>query len=134
MSKSKLKPEDIFFGLTKTIEADNTPDPRPAEPAKKAEPAPVVEEAPKAKTTRAKAAKAETAPAEKKTRGRKADPEKAKRIQMNVWIAPETKYAIMQIVNEMKMQGASGSYSMSEFVTEAVEEKIKRSKKQLGLD
>lgn len=141
MSKSGLKAEDIFFGLQKNNENKN----KAIEEAKKQASA---EEAPKPKaktaeekkpeeeateTPKAKAPK-KTATPEKKKRGPVANPENSKRVPVNVLMPPEVKYGAMAVVNELKMRGLKERYSLTDFVIEAVEEKVKRTKKQLDME
>lgn len=135
MSKSALKAEDIFFGLQKTNQNKN----KAIEEAKKkaaeetkaepqAENTPAEEaEAPKKKP----AAPKKKAAGETKRRGPAPKPENERRVPINIQVSPELKYSATALVNEMKMRGLKESYTLTDFVAEAIDEKIKRMKKQL---
>lgn len=143
MSKSKLKPEDIFFSMQKTHEAKNRAFEEAKKQAETAEVEKVLEEAKKqVETTEAEATKEEpkakvekkAAVPQKKKRGPVANPENSKRVPVNVLMPPEVKYGAMAVVNEMKMRGMKDRYSLTDFVIEAIEEKVKRTKKQLDIE
>ena len=148
MSKSKLKPEDIFFSMQKTHEAKNRAFEEAKKKAETAEVEKVLEEAKKQVETaetqapevpaestapKPKAEKKETAP-EKKKRGPVPKPENSKRVAVNVLMPPEVKYGAMSVINEMKMRGIKEKYSLTDFVIEAVEREIKRVQKQLDAE
>lgn len=130
MSKSKLKPEDIFFGLQKTIAAENS------EERETVITQPTEEKKPATKQPRKSSAKttvSNEAPAKKK-RGPAPDPNNQRRVAVNVLVSPETKYQMQLLINEMKLRGFVERYSMTDFVAEAIDEKIKKDKKKFGLD
>lgn len=138
MSKSALKAEDIFLGLQKTNENKN----RVLAKAKaQSESEPSEPETPKPEENAPEPEKKVTEPASKKKasstgrkRGPVADPENAKRVPVNVRVPVEVKYGATALINEMKMRGIKESYNLTDFVLEAIEEKIKRTKKQLDLE
>ena len=145
MSKSKLKPEDIFFGLQKTNENKK----RGLEEAKPEKEAAVEQETEPTRTEAGggveelqtpeptklvKEEARETAVTEKKKRGPAPNPENKDRVAINVFVSPEVKYSAVAVINEIKMQGLKTRYSMTDFVAEAIEEKVKRMQYELGLD
>lgn len=145
MSKSKLKPEDIFFGLQKTnenkkrgieerkIEAEKPAD-QATEPIKAKEGGGVAKQQTPEPAKPSEEATQETTVAEKKRRGPAPNPENKDRVAINVFVSPEVKYSAMAVINETKMQGLKDRYSMTDFVAEAIEEKVKRMRYELGLD
>lgn len=136
MSKSKLKPEDIFFGLQKTIAAENADalTSIPEEDIVVVDTIADEEEKPikEVKTPVKKAVPKKEQP--KKKRGPVPDPENQRRVPVHVQVSPETKYSMQLLINEMKLNGLVERYSMTDFVVAAIDEKIKRDKKRFGLE
>lgn len=146
MSKSKLKPEDIFFGLQKTYENKNRQQATEESVAVQSVLHPeTVQEGEQAQagerdeTVEEQLAKQPTSTIEpiaasKKKRGPAPNPENSRRCSVNVKMSPELKYSAVAIINEMKLRGIKDRYNITDFVTEAVEEKIERAKKQLDME
>lgn len=140
MSKSRLKAEDIFFGLQKAHENETRANKRPEvikETQGAEETGPEIENhiEQKAKDAPpASVAKAGGKAPEKKKRGPKVNPDNSNRVSISLQLAPEVKYTMVSVINEMKMRGFKDRYTITDFVVEAIEEKIKRTKKQLDMD
>lgn len=135
MSKSNLKPEDIFFGIQKTYERKpKEAKPEVAAPEATEEGKPVVEELEDEPKKQRKPRATKQVESDKKKRGPVPNPDNSSRVAVNVQMSPEIKYTMTSIINEMKLQGVKDRYNITDFVIEAIEEKIKRSKKQLNME
>lgn len=143
MSKSKLKPEELFFSLVKA-EDDRTK--RPEEPEEKpaldpgartpAKTEETASEKPFAQSTPAPEDNTPTVPTTtslKKKPGPAAKPENANRTSLNILISREIKFTMVALVNELKLRGIKERYNTTDFVIEAIEEKIERTRKEIGI-
>lgn len=135
MSKSKLKPEDIFFGIEKTEEKKKKPSIESRSEqifSAIAAPAPATTEV--EVEVKHEALEEPAMVPEKKKRGPAPKVENSNRVAINVLVAPEVKYNMVAIINEMKLRGVEGQrYSITDFVAEAIEEKVARARKNLEL-
>jgi nitrate reductase beta subunit len=125
MSKSKLKPEDIFFDLKKTI---GETDQKETSSQTKQTAATTETKTESTATTESKTTSNSTAASETSTSSTS-----EKMFQLNVPIKYEQRYMISTIVNETKMRGIDSKYSIKAFVREAIEEKLEKTKQELNL-
>lgn len=126
MSKSGVSPEAVFFSLQKTNQNKKKAI-TPSTPI--VEPIDVVEEpAPEEKPARATAARPS------KKRGRKPSSEKERNVPISCKITSESKYEMTLVINELKYRGIKDVYNLTDFINEAIEEKLKRTKKQLDME
>ena len=131
MSKSNLKAEDIFFGLQKAIGTDEVEAvvsdgaSTVGEGVVNAEPVPAA--APAAQAPHGSPAVTGTG----RRHGPVPNPENQRRVSVNVLVSPETKYTMTSLINEMKLHGLVGRYSMTDFVEEAINDKIEKERARI---
>jgi|GEM_PF-4581440 hypothetical protein len=138
MSKSNLKPEDIFFGLQKSIgtEVEAAPRKEAADPAVVAGAGEGAEEkAPGSPAS--KPSSPQKAGSKQKATKKAATPSEdadQRLVNLRLTISMETKYDMQSLINDMKLNGYADRLTMKDFVVAAIEEKIKRDRKRFGLD